>query len=196
MDTKNRIHYVDAAKAIAIILVIIGHCYWISAIPKLGNLIYSFHMPLFFIVSGFFLKNLTVKNAIEKYAKAYLWPYLMIGLLIILVGFVKCLVQEDPWYNLVYINIVKIIWGSNFESDILFGNIPHIGPSWFLLALFWGCIAFTVLNKIKDRVVQICLLALAASFSVCSSKIIKMPLSLQGGGDLCNIFIYRKLYYS
>ena len=70
MDKKNRIHYVDAAKAIAIILVIIGHCYWISVIPRLGYLIYSFHMPLFFIVSVFFLKNLTVKNAIEKYAKA------------------------------------------------------------------------------------------------------------------------------
>ena len=35
MDKKNRIHYVDAAKAIAIILVIIGHCYWISVIPRI-----------------------------------------------------------------------------------------------------------------------------------------------------------------
>lgn len=41
MNTINRIHYVDAAKAIAIILVIIGHCYWNSAIPRLGKLIYS-----------------------------------------------------------------------------------------------------------------------------------------------------------
>ena len=71
MDTKNRIHYVDAAKAIAIILVIIGHCYWISAIPRLGNLIYSFHKPLFIIVTGFFLRNLTVKKAIAKYTEAY-----------------------------------------------------------------------------------------------------------------------------
>lgn len=189
MDTKKRIHYVDAAKAIAIILVIIGHCYWTIAIPRLGRLIYSFHIPLFFIVSGFFLKNMALKKAIEKYAKAYLWPYLMIGLLIILVGIIKCLVQEDSWNNLVYMNIVKIIWGSNFESDVLFGSIPHIGPSWFLLALFWGCIAFTVLNKIKDRVAQICLLALAASFSVFSSKIIKMPLSLQGGA-ICVTYLY------
>ena len=86
-------------------------------------------------------------------------------------------------------NILKIIWGSNCESDVLFGNIPHIGPSWFLLALFWGCIIFTVLNKIKDRLAQICLLALATSFSVCSSKIIKMPLSLQGG-VICVTYLY------
>ena len=196
MDTNNRIQYVDAAKAIAIILVIIGHCFWINAIPRLVNLIYSFHMPLFFIVSGFFLKNMAVKIGLEKYAKAYLWPYLIIGIFIILVGIAKSLVQQEPWYNLLYLNIVKIIWGSNYESDILWGNIPHIGPSWFLLALFWGCIFFTVVSKIKDRVAQICLLALAASFSVCSSKIIKMPLSLQGGGNLRDIFIYRELHYS
>ena len=189
MDKKNRIHYVDAAKAIAIILVIIGHCYWNSAIPRLSNLIYSFHMPLFFIVSGFFLKNLEVKNAIEKYAKAYLWPYLIIGILMILLGFFKSMIQQESLHNIICEIIVRIMWGSNCESQIIFGNIPYIGPSWFLLALFWGCIAITVLNKIKDRVAQICLLALAASFSVCSSKIIKMPLSLQGGA-ICVTYLY------
>lgn len=81
METKKRIEYIDAAKAIAIMLVIIGHCHWLGAIPRLGNLIYTFHMPLFFMVSGFFLKDLPIRDAFVKYAKAYLWPYLMIGFL-------------------------------------------------------------------------------------------------------------------
>lgn len=57
MEKKQRLDYIDAAKAIAIILVIIGHCYWVGAVPRLRNIIYSFHMPLFFVVSGFSLSN-------------------------------------------------------------------------------------------------------------------------------------------
>ena len=76
--TKQRIEYVDAAKAIAIILVIFAHCHYMIEFPRLGNLIYSFHMPLFFIVSGFFLKEMTTKKAICKYSSAYLWPYLVL----------------------------------------------------------------------------------------------------------------------
>lgn len=76
--TKQRIEYVDAAKAIAIILVIFAHCHYMIEFPRLGNLIYSFHMPLFFIVSGFFLKEMTTKKAICKYSAAYLWPYLVL----------------------------------------------------------------------------------------------------------------------
>ena len=54
--SAKRLDYIDAAKAIAIILVIIGHSNWLSAIPRVGGMIYSFHMPLFFIISGFFWK--------------------------------------------------------------------------------------------------------------------------------------------
>ena len=80
MENKKRIDYVDAAKGIAILLVVFAHCHHMNEIPRLGNLIYSFHMPLFFIVSGFFLKEMPIKKALGKYSAAYLWPYLVLGL--------------------------------------------------------------------------------------------------------------------
>ena len=47
---KKRIKYIDIARGIAIILMVIGHV--IEA--GLGrNIIYSFHMVLFIIVSGY-----------------------------------------------------------------------------------------------------------------------------------------------
>lgn len=192
MEIKQRLEYIDAAKAIAIVLVIVGHCYWLGAIPRLGNLIYSFHMPLFFVVSGFFLKQLSIKDALSKYSKAYLWPYLVIGIFITIIGISKSLANHDSWCSLISLNLTKIAWGSNYESDILFGNIPHIGPSWFLLALFWGCVLYTVILKIKSRLQQVILLFLGVSYSICSAKIMKMPLSFQGG-NLRNVFIYRQL---
>lgn len=41
--------------------------------------------------------------------------------------------------------MTKIAWGSICESDVLFGNIPHLGPLGFLLALFWCKNGYNVL---------------------------------------------------
>lgn len=43
----------DIAKGIGILLMVIGHCYHTENIVL--KTIYSFHMPLFFIVSGMLL---------------------------------------------------------------------------------------------------------------------------------------------
>jgi len=48
-DKKERIEWLDIAKCITIILMVVGH----TTIPKiLSNFIWAFHMPLFFIASG------------------------------------------------------------------------------------------------------------------------------------------------
>ncbi len=47
---KARLHYLDAARGFAILLVVLGHI-WETDQP-LPVLIYSFHVPLFFMISG------------------------------------------------------------------------------------------------------------------------------------------------
>ena len=54
---KERKKYIDIAKGIAMILVIMGHCKYIN--NYLHVWLYSFHMPLFFILSGM---TFSVKN--------------------------------------------------------------------------------------------------------------------------------------
>ena len=49
---KNRLDYIDRAKGILIILVVIGHI-WQSG--PVFNTIYVFHMPAFFVISGLLL---------------------------------------------------------------------------------------------------------------------------------------------
>lgn len=49
----GRIAYLDAAKGCAILSVILSHLW----IPELTPFLFSFHMPLFFILSGYFLKR-------------------------------------------------------------------------------------------------------------------------------------------
>lgn len=50
-DNNKRLDYLDVAKGIGILLVILGHCQ-LGRIGRAHSLIYSFHMPLFFFISG------------------------------------------------------------------------------------------------------------------------------------------------
>ena len=49
MTGSNRIEEVDISKGIGMVLVITGH---LCVSASLRSFIYSFHMPLFFILSG------------------------------------------------------------------------------------------------------------------------------------------------
>ena len=50
MKKMQRMTYLDCAKGVAIILVVLGHIDMGN--NPLNNWIYSFHMPLFFVLSG------------------------------------------------------------------------------------------------------------------------------------------------
>lgn len=55
----KRFDWVDIAKGIAILLMILGH----SSLPNMiQNWIYSFHMPFFFFISGVLNDNYVNRN--------------------------------------------------------------------------------------------------------------------------------------
>ena len=66
----------DNLKAPGIILVVLGH---VTKNHTLGEFIYSFHMPLFFFVSGMLYKPKEVYAI--KLARSVLWPYLVFAIL-------------------------------------------------------------------------------------------------------------------
>ena len=62
MSTKSRNYFLDNYKALLIVLVVIGHfiepCYENNDfLTILKWVIFSFHMPAFIFISGFFSKN-------------------------------------------------------------------------------------------------------------------------------------------
>ena len=70
------------ARGYGIILVILGHL----SLQKANIWIYSFHVPLFFFISGYLLNdNLALKPFIIKKLKALMIPYFSLGIIAFLV---------------------------------------------------------------------------------------------------------------
>lgn len=104
MVQKQRILYWDVIKAFAIFLVVWGHCLqylqvdtercWSSS---MCGFIYSFHMPLFMMVSGYFARGIYKKGFWEnlKHKTIQIWlpsvtTYIVVGILLIKM-------RHEPW---------------------------------------------------------------------------------------------------
>ena len=130
MATRNRIIYLDIVKLFTIYLVIMGHVIAMMTNglivgEKLNSLIYSFHMPLFMLLSGFFVssksEDIPIINIVTKKAKQLLLPSITCTAICLLYLW---LVREHV----------------NIRDEI-------IGNSWFLKTLFVYYILFCVLRK-------------------------------------------------
>lgn len=70
---QSRLDYMDLAKGIGILAVILGHVYKNTVF---GTLLYSFHLPLFFLISGYFFHYIPdFWVFLKKKLRNYLIPY-------------------------------------------------------------------------------------------------------------------------
>lgn len=92
-----RICWIDNAKAIGIILVLFGHTQGIDLMVK--KIIYSFHLPLFFFLSGYVLKEkyllVGYKEYLVKNFRAIIIPYLSFWVLSYLYWIVHGIFQKQ-----------------------------------------------------------------------------------------------------
>src|SRR3954453_4538382 len=82
----QRTFYFDNAKFILIFFVVFGHMLRSfiedhETIYTIYKVIYSFHMPAFILVSGFFAKGFYQKGYIIKITKKLILPYLIFQLI-------------------------------------------------------------------------------------------------------------------
>lgn len=131
---KERNPAIDVAKGIAIIAVVIGHVvtsYHNSnlmmdeAIPNyLCKLVYSFHMPLFFMVSGYLVST-------KEFVWAFCWPAVRKNLISYGIPYVAFCV-----FSFVF----KLAFSGSVNTavsftDLLLIPLYPIGMMWFLYAL-------------------------------------------------------------
>lgn len=138
-DTLNRIGYIDIAKCVAIVSVVVGHVlaydlYGFDTVWKqslLMSFIYSYHMPLFMFLSGLVsiiaIQKSAVLNDVIKRIRILLIPFIIIGSLYSLwhygnLDFVLSKMKFGYWYLWVlfvfYLTTYPICYGGMWRYFI------------------------------------------------------------------------------
>ena len=161
-----RLHWVDMARGLAIILVVLAHCWrglananllgleqgWLG---YLDRFIYLFHMNAFFILAGSFLLQQAQRGTAGRYLghlslrllyPLALWTYLFIALRVLAGASANA--PADP-------------------AALLVLPLPPVDHLWFLWAMFLGMVFWgglvRALTALGQRPVVWLILALAAS---------------------------------
>jgi len=132
---------IDTIKAFGIFFVVLGHIN-----SPASQFIFSWHMPFFFFISGFFIdKNLPLYLSFKKNCQRLMVPYFFFGIIGIVAEILKRNILRRE-----AVNIWDSLIGLFFWMDI--SSLNHYGfVLWFLPSLLWGkiCITFFV-KRIKN----------------------------------------------
>lgn len=151
---KERFLWVDYTKLIGIYLVVLGHLQFIS--DSLMTWIYSFHMPLFFVLSGLFARpdNSSFSCILKKNAQALLKPYIVFSLISyvwwLFAKFIpNCNQEELSVMDFLIQPILGVFLGEGRYTSFSF---PINTPLWFLVGLFFCRIFFQIIsNSVKEK---------------------------------------------
>ena len=133
---EKRIDFIDIYKGIGIFLMILGH---INLTSKIDYFIGAFHMPMFFLISGFLFKgenNVNLYQYIKKKFNNLIIPYFSFGL----------------FYYIIYaiINLPKFSFQPLLQLVTDNTNYPIGGAIWFLTALFICDIIYIYIYREKN----------------------------------------------
>lgn len=135
---QPRLTHIDIAKGIGILLVVAGHN-WIVLASKgeLYRMVYSFHIPLFFILAGtFFNSNKSFGITLKERFQTLLIPYLFTSIVIEVIAIV---------FNfdliLFFKSILWVFYGTGTQMRwVAFWFLTHLFLvslfSWFVLNIF------------------------------------------------------------
>lgn len=122
VDKKKRIPELDIMKGVGILLVICLHTNTIPFDCLTKRLIYSFHLPLFFFVSGYFLKEKPIAKNLLHDATRLIIPFLITLIICAIInGFV--IIPEKGFPEFIIVTLK------------MFAGVD-VGAVWFLLALY------------------------------------------------------------
>lgn len=146
MPMKQRNKQMDVLLCLGIVLVILGHVGANSWKTKLFDwfVIYSFHMPLFFFISGYFYRPEREKEygkSVLRMVEKFVVPYYAWNLVYAVIAFAL----KDA--ELVRFNLDKSILNFIITPWTTGDQYQLNSPAWFLLTLFLVELAYITLHK-------------------------------------------------
>lgn len=161
VEAKQREIWVDNVKAIACILVALGHFFQSmtksNVLPANGlyqwfnQTIYYFHVPLFFICSGYLYQKLSVVNDVHSWGRNVLKKAINLGIPYFVFSFATWLLKT------VFAGSVNSEIGGLFDTFFLHPASPY----WYLYALFF---LFLITPTFRNKSMAVGSLIIAVAF--------------------------------
>ena len=137
---NKRLDYIDTAKGIGIILVVVYH--HLMGVEFITNWISSFHMPLFFMITGYLYAfrndySMSVASFVLQKVKGLMYPFFTLSFIVLL-------------WNAIYYNVLfPSVENESNSLEILLLTITTYGfhALWFVPCLFYSSVVFYVLLK-------------------------------------------------
>lgn len=197
MIEKKRIEWVDCAKGITILLVIIGH-----TVSSLYGIIYSFHMPLFFALSCFTYKfskdnhelAAKTKSAFKHLILPGIYVYFATVLYFVLKNFYIFSSPDDTKSFFIQKGLT-LLYFSACDVNINSVKIEAIGPIWFLAALFLGRTLFDYLHLKFSNIKLIIICIILSLLGVFLGNTQWLPFSMDIVFALMPIFYFGSVFY-
>jgi len=185
MAEAKRVQYIDIARGIAILCIILGH----QGISDVNRVVFTFHVPIFYYITGYFLNDkLGIKDFIKSKVRTLLVPYVLTCVLTIVLAALLAWYQDGNVLSTIQEWIYASLYGAGDTYHEPF-YIKKIGALWFLWAMFWGSIFVRISLKMKPMVRMICILGLFGIGYWTARHMFWFPLSIQAG-CCATLFIY------
>ena len=140
MTTAKREDWLDIAKGILIICVVMGHYGTVEdgSVPMWDKYLYWFHMPGFFIISGYLLRKPKDSGEFIHFIKKRIYrllvPYFSFLVLITLIRYIV----EQHSFRFIAVDFPKLLYGGEFLGGLY-------APFWFITCLFVSQLLFAFL---------------------------------------------------
>ncbi len=179
-----REQWIDRAKGIAMLMVVLGHTY------EKAHFVYGIHLVIFFILAGYLLKQkeVTAEFIAGKF-KRLMVPYFYTCLAIAATDAAKCVVLRGGGSTVenvtavLYRDIVRTYFASG--AITAFGSVElgtRIGAVWFLPAMFFAVLIFQLLLQYARTDIDLAMWSGGiALLGYISAKFIWLPFSIQSG---------------
>lgn len=151
---------IDIAKGVSIIAIVIGHIGFLWPQCSLLNtkdlFTYLWHVPVFFILAGFFLKDEHLVKPVAFFKKKFFSLYLKILYFYIPAVLFHNIFISWGWYDT---NSVARYSGFDFFKQSIFsamlaGREPILGAMWFVYVLFIALIGLSIISFVVNKFIK------------------------------------------
>lgn len=183
-EQKQRIEWIDLAKGITILLVIVGHTvsegFWEQIVR---GIIFSFHMPLFFILSCATYRTsntwLEFTKKFKKSAKYLLFPALVTFSLEVLIQCIKEIKLYNLGLDFLKNKLFTLVFASGVSTPYNGFDVAGLGIAWFFFALLIGRTTFDYIQlSVKEDSKLFLFSCMIGMVGVLYGKIQWMPFSM------------------